>query len=262
MRSFALFVAVLLCAGASAVELDAQVVAEMPELEAHAFGEDYLSALEIGQKVQQDPAAGAAVAGNLDAGALATYLPEAGPYDNPATDITPTPTIPSSPSCTVRGQTIFEIRKMRADAKQIGMSIMYEIQTMEKRKAYIEQMTSYLNDRIRELNKVKRDLLAEQKWIQVSNQRIAELAQKEKLIKLQDVMSCIKMEQERLNGDRTTKTIAIGNLAQQAAQLENNIRQIRTRMQTITNSAVGTSSVLNLGGAAGAAPAAPPAPPA
>lgn len=33
---------------------------------------------------------------------------------------------------------------------------MYEIQTMEKRKAYIEQMTQYLNDRIRELNKVKR----------------------------------------------------------------------------------------------------------
>ena len=56
---------------------------------------------------------------------------------------------------------------------------------MEKRKAYIEQMTAYLNDRIRELNKVKRDLAAEQKWIAVSNQRIAELAQKAKDNKLQ-----------------------------------------------------------------------------
>jgi hypothetical protein len=170
----------------------------------------------------------------VDAGALATYLPESGPYDNPATDIQPTPTIPSSPSCTVRGQTIFEIRKMRADAKQIGLSIMYEIQTMEKRKAYIEQMTSYLNDRIRELNKVKRDLAAEQKWIQVSNQRIAELAQKEKLIKLQDVMTCIKSEQDRLMGERGTKTIAIQNMAKQAAQLQNNIKTIRDKMETIT----------------------------
>ena len=92
---------------------------------------------------------------------------------------------------------------------------MYEIQTMEKRKAYIEQMTTYLNDRIRELNKVKRDLAAEQKWIQVSNQRIAELAQKEKLIKLQDVMACIRTEQDRLLGERGTKNLAIQNMAKQ-----------------------------------------------
>ena len=52
-------------------------------------------------------------------------------------------------------------------ADSLLQSIMFEIQTMEKRKAYIEQMTAYLNDRIRELNKVKRDLAAEQKWIQV-----------------------------------------------------------------------------------------------
>jgi len=93
----------------------------------------------------------------------------------------------------------------------VPQSIMYEIQTMEKRKAYIEQMTAYLNDRIRELNKVKRDLAAEQKWIQVSNQRIAELAQKEKLIKLQDVMSCIKAEQDRLTGERVHRELTVLN---------------------------------------------------
>ena len=107
---------------------------------------------------------------------LATYVPESGPMDNPATYTLPTRTLPQSPTCTVRGQTVFEIRKMRADAKQIGLSIMYEIQVMEKRKAYIEQMTQYLNDRIRELNKVKFDLAAEQKWISISNARISELA--------------------------------------------------------------------------------------
>jgi len=215
--------ALLLCAvctNALSVAHDLSLAEEVQTIEDHDFGDDYISALEIGAQVKQ-----------LDVG---SYVPEAGPYDNPATDITPTPTIPSSPSCTVRGQTIFEIRKMRADAKQIGLSIMYEIQTMEKRKAYIEQMTTYLNDRIRELNKVKRDLAAEQKWIQVSNQRISELAQKEKLIKLQDVMSCIKNEQEKLMGERGTKTQAITAMAKQASQLENNIKSIRAKMEAIT----------------------------
>jgi len=226
MRLSVAFTLVLCLAAAQALSVahDEALVQEWQDLEAPEFGEDYISALEVGEKVKQV----------MDAGALSTYLPEAGPYDNPATDVQPTPTIPSSPSCTVRGQTIFEIRKMRADAKQIGLSIMYEIQTMEKRKAYIEQMTSYLNDRIRELNKVKRDLAAEQKWIQVSNQRIAELAQKEKLIKLQDVMSCIKNEQDRLMGERGTKTIAIQNMQKQAAQLEQNIKTIRGKMDIIT----------------------------
>jgi len=226
---------------------------DFPELDSPEFGEDYVSALEIGSKLKQP-------AGTVDAGALATYLPEAGPYDNPSTDIVPTPTIPSSPTCTVRGQTIFEIRKMRADAKQIGMSIMYEIQTMEKRKAYIEQMTAYLNDRIRELNKVKRDLAAEQKWIQVSNQRIAELAQREKLIKLQDVMSCIKSEQDRLAGERVTKSVAITTLSQQAQQLESNIQTIRTKMHTITGDGGGLAAAAGAVLVGAAPPGAPPAP--
>jgi hypothetical protein len=233
MRPF-LALALLVCAShtfALSVAHDKSLVEEFQTIDDHVFGSEYASALEVGTKVKQI----------IDAGALATYLPESGPYDNPGTDITPTPTIPSSPTCTVRGQTIFEIRKMRADAKQIGLSIMYEIQTMEKRKAYIEQMTSYLNDRIRELNKVKRDLAAEQKWIQVSNQRIAELAQKEKLIKLQDVMSCIKNEQDRLMGERGTKTIAIQNMQKQAAVLENNIKTIRSKMEQITTGHGGSS---------------------
>lgn len=219
----ALVLALLFCAvctNALSVAHDSSLVEEYQSVDQHDFGDDYISALEIGSQLKQ-----------LDVG---SYVPESGPYDNPATDITPTPTIPSSPTCTVRGQTIFEIRKMRADAKQIGLSIMYEIQTMEKRKAYIEQMTTYLNDRIRELNKVKRDLAAEQKWIQVSNQRISELAQKEKLIKLQDVMSCIKNEQEKLMGERGTKTQAITAMAKQASQLENNIKSIRAKMEAIT----------------------------
>jgi cell division protein ZapA (FtsZ GTPase activity inhibitor) len=222
----------------------------------HEFGNEYASLLEIGSKVEAHLQTQARTKVDALAGegttALATYLPDSGPYDNPATDTIPVATIPSTPSCTIRGQTIFEIRKMRADAKQIGMSIMYEIQTMEKRKTYIEQMTAYLNDRIRELNKVKRDLAAEQKWIQVSNSRISELAQKEKLIKLQDVMSCIKSESERLAGEKGSKTAALTAMGKEAANLENNIKTIRTSMDKATADAAAQAAGQPMGeGASG-----------
>jgi peptidoglycan hydrolase CwlO-like protein len=190
------------------------------------------------------------------AGELATYLPDSGPFDNPATDITPTPTLPSTPSCTIRPQTVFEIRKMRADAKQIGMSIMYEVQTMEKRKAYIESMTAYLNDRIRELNKVKADLAAEQKWVTVSNQRIAELAQREKLIKLQDVMGCIEGEQNRLRGEDSTKQSAMASMKAQADAIQANISKIRSSMGSVTGEGAPEAGAPEAGPAAGAEEAA------
>lgn len=44
---------------------------------------------------------------------------------------------------------------MRAAAARIATMIQTEVILMEKRKTYVEQMTSYLNDRIRELNKVR-----------------------------------------------------------------------------------------------------------
>lgn len=222
----------------------------MEELAPHEFGQEFESLLELKSKLEQTPQ-------------LATYVPGSDVWDNPATDVSPTPTIPSTPSCTIRGQTVFEIRKMRADAKQIGMSIMYEIQTMEKRKAYVEQMTSYLNDRIRELNKVKRDLSAEQKWISVSNQRISELAQKEKLIKLQDVMSCIRSEQARLNGENQSKNSVMTAMANQAANLEHTIADIRTKITQTTNQAgaeaAGQSSAATAAAAASAPAASAPA---
>lgn len=77
---------------------------------------------------------------------------------------------------------------MRKAAARIASMIHTEVAIMEKRKTYVEQMTSYLNDRIRELNKVKSELAQEERWIEVSNQRIAELAEKEKLIKMQGML--------------------------------------------------------------------------
>lgn len=105
---------------------------------------------------------------------------------------------------------------------------------MEKRKAYIEQMTSYLNDRIRELNKVKEDLAAEQKWIKISNARISELAAKEKLIKLEDVRSCIDAEKKRLEGESGSKTNSLKDLEAQTKALQDTIKNIKTSMDATT----------------------------
>jgi len=178
--------------------------------------------------------AGSAVGGISTIDALSSYMPEGGLFDNPATDTTLTRTIPESPSCTIRGQTVFEIRKLRQDARALGQAIMFEVNIMEKRKAYVEEMTEFLNDRIRELNKVKIDFAAEQKWIQVSNARVSELAQKEKLIKLQDVQSCIRSQQQRLQGDSFAKSDEYAHLNVQATQLHNIINAIQTRMRIIT----------------------------
>jgi len=218
---------------ARSIKLDRALLEKFEELELPKFDDNFMSALEVAVGEGEGAGGAAGGAGGAGGGAVATYLPDSGPYDNPVTDITPTKTLPETPSCTIRGQTIFEIRKMRADANQIGMAIMYEIQIMEKRKAYVEQMTSYLNDRIRELNKVKTDLAAEQKWIEVSNARITELAQKEKLIKLQDVMSCIKGEQHRLTGDATNKQNSIKSLNTQASAITANINSIKTKIDQI-----------------------------
>lgn len=122
-------------------------------------------------------------------------------WDNPLTDTEMTPSIPSSPDCTVRPQTVVEIQRMRSAAGNIAWSIQQEVSIMAKRKAYVEQMTAYLNDRIRELNKVKSELAQEARWIEVSNGRISELAEREKLMKYQDILACLNQDTQRLNGE-------------------------------------------------------------
>ena len=73
---------------------------------------------------------------------------------------------------------------MRRNAARVARMVQAETQNMEKRKAYIEEMTAYVNNRIRELNKVKMELGQEMKWIDISNLHIQELAQTESVMKV------------------------------------------------------------------------------
>jgi len=163
------------------------------------------------------------------------YIPTATPFDNPNTLSQRVPSIPSSPDCTVRPQTIVEIKRMRRSAARIAQMIQTEVVIMEKRKTYVEQMTSYLNDRIRELNKVKGELEQETRWIELSNQRIQELAQKEKLIKMQDILACLNGDQERLMGAKNSQVQAIADLQAQTQALTQSITQISDNIKGLQN---------------------------
>lgn len=163
------------------------------------------------------------------------YVPVAGAFDNPGVGVAPTPTIPTNPDCTVRPQTVVEIKRMRRSAARIAQMIQTEVTIMEKRKTYVEQMTSYLNDRIRELNKVKSELDQEYRWIEVSNQRINELAEKEKLIKMQDILSCLNTDAQNLQGKKQTQVQEINAMQSQAAVLERNIAKIKNNINSVNS---------------------------
>lgn len=152
-----------------------------------------------------------------------------GIYDNPGTNIKLTPILPEEVDCTVRPQTVLEVARMRKAAARIAMAIDTELGVMKKRKSYVEQMTSYLNDRIRELNKVKSDLQAETRWIELSNQRILQISEKEKLIKMQDVLSCLNGGKKSLDGSLKYKQNSIKEISTKATALEKNIAGINKK---------------------------------
>lgn len=176
-----------------------------------------------------------------------------GPYDNPGTDLALTPTIPESSDCTVRPATVIEIQRMRQTAARIAKAISVEVTLMEKRKAYVEQMTAYLNDRIRELNKVKKELQQEIKWVTVSNDRIRQLSEKEKLAKMQDILSCLNEDEDDLKGETTVKAQAIKDLQLKAKALQDSISSTQNKIVDKKNSLKrATTGIVKVDGQTGA----------
>jgi len=174
-------------------------------------------------------------------------VPSSTPFDNPATLTKLINSIPNQPECTVRPQTVVEIQRMRESAQRIAFMIEREVEIMNKRKTFIEQMTAYLNDRIRELNRVKSELSEETRWIEVSTNRIEELAQREKLIKLQDVLACLNADQNQLTGQASVTTDAVKNLNDQAKSISDKITEIKKSIEAASKGTPGG------GGSSGAA---------
>jgi len=106
-----------------------------------------------------------------------------------------------------------------------------EVQIMNKRKAFVEQMTTYLNDRIKELNKVKSELAEETRWIEVSTNRIQELAEREKLIKMQDILSCLNSDKQTLTSESTAQSSTIAALKSQSDAVQKRITEIKAKIE-------------------------------
>jgi len=173
------------------------------------------------------------------------YVPTSTPYDNPKTLTERTPTIPNSPDCSVRPQTVVEIQRMRESASRIAQMIEAEVQIMNKRKTFVEQMTTYLNDRIRELNKVKGELAEETRWIEVSTNRIQELAEREKLVKMQDILACLNGDKQTLSSESTAQKSTIAALKSQSEAVSKRISDIKAKIEAAN---AGTDSAAGSGG--------------
>jgi len=165
------------------------------------------------------------------AAGITGYVPTSTPFDNPKTLTERTPTIPNSPDCSVRPQTVVEIQRMRESASRIAQMIEAEVQIMNKRKAFVEQMTTYLNDRIRELNKVKSELAEETRWIEVSTNRIQELAEREKLVKMQDILACLNGDKKTLSDESSAQASTIEALKSQSDAVSKRIADIKAKIE-------------------------------
>merc|ERR1712100_883779 len=107
------------------------------------------------------------------------------------------------------------------------------VHNMEKRKAYVEQMTSYLNDRIRELNKVKNSIKQEQKFISLAEQRVNKLSHEEDLIKVKDVIDCLKGEQESSTGAAKNHATVLKNMVAKQSAIKAKVSAVAAEMAKI-----------------------------
>jgi len=163
------------------------------------------------------------------------YIPLSSPSDTVDT-VSLTAKVPSIahiPECIPRPQTIAEIHRMRDSASRIAHAIEHEVVIMRRRKLFVEQMTAYLNDRIRELNKVKSELAEEVRWIQLSQHRIAELSEREKLVKLQDILQCINRGKTQLGENSKIRESTAKSLQDKATKLEAKVAKIKQKINDI-----------------------------
>jgi len=131
---------------------------------------------------------------------------------------------------------------MRESASRIAQMIEAEVQIMNKRKAFVEQMTTYLNDRIRELNKVKTELAEETRWIEVSTNRIQELAEREKLVKMQDILACLNGDKQTLSSESTAQASTIAALKSQSDAVSKRITDIKAKIEAANAGKAGAAA--------------------
>lgn len=156
-----------------------------------------LSAAKTAGPILHDP-----LISSINPSGQSGYVPNGSPYDNINNDMLSQPAfaLPENSECTIRTQTVVQIQKVRKTAAQMAAAIGLEAGNMGKRKTWIEEMTSFINDRIRELNKIKSDLKEDLRWVSMTRQQIDLLNKQEQKMKLDDVLNCMQSDKSREMG--------------------------------------------------------------
>lgn len=147
--------------------------------------------------------------------------------------IAPAPMLEAPSQCAVRPETVVEINRMQAEATQYAQAMEYERHAMEKRKAYIESATAFLNARIMELNKVKSNLRSEKKWMQLTEAKIMQLQAQQRAAKIQDIMSCLTNEKHFNEQQATQKTTMMETLKAKSDEITASLEQLSTQIAAI-----------------------------
>lgn len=121
---------------------------------------------------------------------------------------------------------------MREGAKKMAAMVQQEVLIAAKRKAFVEQMTNYINDRIRELNKVKSELKEEIAWIETTNHRIAAVAEQEKLARYQDMAQCLASKESESDLKKDQQSASLANVRAKLDAATKNLASIKQKINS------------------------------
>ena len=71
----------------------------------------------------------------------------------------------------------------------------------------------------------------ETRWIEVSTNRIQELAEREKLVKMQDILACLNGDKQMLSSESTAQASTIEALKSQSEAVQKRITEIKAKIE-------------------------------
>ena len=78
---------------------------------------------------------------------------------------------------------------------------------------------------------VKGELAEETRWIEVSTNRIQELAEREKLVKMQDILACLNSDKKVLSDESSAQSSTIEALKSQSEAVSKRIAEIKAKIE-------------------------------
>eukprot|EP00466_Bigelowiella_natans_P005560 jgi/Bigna1/89239/estExt_fgenesh1_pg.C_460011 len=130
------------------------------------------------------------------------------------------------PACPLRIQTVSEIQRIRMQQTKLASRLEQEKPFAQQRRLYVEQMTAYLNKKIMELNQIKEELKEEARFIAKSEGRIKTLNERQKLIKMHDILGCLSKRKSFETAERNQRDVIMKNIMESQKTINANIVHI------------------------------------